>query len=351
MTGLPAALLVILGFGLVILIIVDFFGTTLMPSSVRFIGAMVATYVWRLFVLAAEGTGRPRLRELAGPVIIVTVFATWVLLTWIAWTVIFVSDRSAVLEAVSGQPANFWERVYYVGFTLSTLGVGDYKAGDDLSRILTAIASFAGITIVTLTIANLISITGAVTSTRALAAQLTSLGESGEEILINGWDGETFEPLTRQLTPLLRLLFEHSERAEASPVINHFVSLYRRTAIAPAVAALDDALLLLRKAVAPEARPHGLHLDPFLEAIRAVVPELTMRLPTPPPPIPATGRLQATGIPLGADDPGSWCDERDRKRRAALAAWLRESGWLWGPPAAHAFRRVQGAKLRRVGEA
>ncbi len=340
MTGLPAALLVILGFGLVILIIVDFFGTTLMPRRFHFLAAAVSGFVWRVFVFAAERTGRPGFRELAGPVIVITVFGVWVLLTWLAWTLVFVGDRYAIVEAVSGQPASFWERVYYVGYTLSTLGVGDYRAGDDVSRILTAVASFAGLTIVTLTISNLVTIIGAVTSTRALAAHLTALGESGEEILARGWDGRGFEPLLHQFGMLLRLLFEHAERADVSPVSNHFISLDRRRAIAPAIAALDDAPLLLRRAIAAEIRPHPMLLDPFLDAIQTVIPPRAVRLATDLPPAPETARLRAAGIPLALDDPAIWCDARDRRCRTALAAWVRESGWAWGPPAVHARERA-----------
>ncbi len=340
MTGLPAALLVVLGFGLVVLIIVDFFGTTLMPRRFHFIAATVSGFVWRVFVLAAERTGWAGFRELAGPVIVITVFGVWVVLTWLAWTLVFVGDRYAIIEAISGQPASLWERVYYVGYTLSTLGVGDYRAGDDVSRILTAVASFAGLTIVTLTISNLVTIIGAVTSTRALAAHLTALGESGEEILARGWDGRGFEPLLHQFGMLLRLLFEHAERAEVSPVINHFISLDRRRAIAPAVAALDDALLLLRRAIAAEIRPHPMLLDPFLDAVQAVIPPRATRVAADPPPLPGTAKLRAAGIPLTADEPATWCDERDRSRRRALAAWVRESGWAWGPPAVHARERA-----------
>ena len=203
MSDLPSWLLLILGVGLVILIIVDFFGTTLTPRSFRLMAAAVAGAVWRNSVIASERTARPRLRELAGPVIIVTVFGNWVLLTWIAWTLVFVGDRYAVVEAVSGNPATFWERVYYVGFTLSTLGVGDYRAGDDLSRVLTAVAA----------------------------------------------------------------------------------------------------------------------------------------------------KLRAARIPLCPGEPQALDDGRDARRREAVAAWVREAGWLWGPPAGHATPVRRRASLRRVGGA
>jgi len=340
-----STLILFIGLALVAAILVDFFGTTLTPRRFHFLATAISAVVWRVLVGLAEATGRPALVTAAGPAIVLIVFGSWLGLTWAAWTIVFSAYPQAVVND-GGEPAAFWERAYFAGYTLSTLGLGELRPGDNLARLLTAAASFGGLVIISLTISSLVGVVQAVTAARTLAVRLTSLGESGAEMLANGWDGESFERLESQLQPLLGALFEHSERGEASPVIHHFIEQDRRRALGPAVAALDDALVLLRDAVAPQARPRGLMLKPFFQAVAAVVPPRLLDREVGPPPAPDPGPLARRGIPLDpAYRPGP-CGDPDRARREALAGWLRETGWIWEDRPRPLEARDLAARLR-----
>lgn len=321
-----------IGLGLATAIMVDLVGSTFLPSQFRFIAYAVERGVWRLFAGLSDRLHSQRLRTYAGPVILFSVFVTWIGGAWIAWTIVFLSSPDAVVTLVgsgSGSPASFWDRAYYVGGLLSTLGVGDFTSGTPFWRMLSVVASLIGLTIVTLSISNFVTVVFALSETRALAGELSSLGLTGRDMLCAGWDGKTFAPLLARLDSILSRIFLHAERAAAFGMVNRFVYAERHRAIAPAIAALDDALVLLSVAVAEEVRPHPLVILQFRRAIDVVVPTDAKRQQAPWPVADAVPHLRALDVPLAPDGAENVPIDGVMRRRERLAGWLNGNGWTW----------------------
>jgi hypothetical protein len=113
--------------GLVVLLIVsyDFLTTTLAtahsgPLSLIVIRSykLSSTYIFRHFF-------RNRLFLSAiGPFTVVSILLMWFIVTWFAWVLIFFSTSGAVVKSSTSSDANIAERIYYVGYVMTTLGMG-----------------------------------------------------------------------------------------------------------------------------------------------------------------------------------------------------------------------------------
>ncbi|WP_347057063.1 potassium channel family protein [Blastococcus sp. HT6-30] len=328
-------LLVLVGASAVALVVWDVSATTLAlgegagPLTRRLLAA-----AWRVLLrLHRRGGGRPRLLSVAGPVLMGATVALWVVLFWAGWSLIFLGSGS-VAEASTGRPGSAADVVYFAGYAVSTLGVGDFVATDPAWRVITSLASFSGLALVTLSITYLFSVMNAVVARRSVATQLHGLGDSAQRMVVGGWDGDRFSPvLTQQLLQLPAQLASVAEQHLAYPVLHYFRSA-RATASAPvAIARLDDALLVLGAAVAAELRPPAAAVLPVRRVIdRYVATASHGRTPlhdAGPPPEPGLRRLIDAGIPLG--DAAEWRRAVDAAapRRARLRQLVQDAGWEW----------------------
>ncbi len=320
----------ILGITIILGTMVDFVWTTLTASGAGPITRTISRRLWQMALRLARRSNSSAFLTLVGPAILLATVCGWTLLLWLGWTLVFLADPMSVVNSQTGQPADFWARVYFTGFTLSTLGVGDYRPGDGLSQIATVGAAINGLVQVTLSITYLLSVLSSVVQQRSLAAQITSLGESAEGIAICGWNDQGFDQLTQRLSTFAPELVTYSQRQLAYPVITYFFSSDWRTANGPAIAMLDDLLLLLARVV-PEKRPPALLLRTLRRAIHLILDSLYLAKPgseSRQPPLPDVGPLRQAGIPVIDDlDEGGVGESRDRRRQ--ILELVEAQGWTW----------------------
>ena len=103
------------------------------------------------------------------------VVTAWVLLLWMGWSVIFLSDPNSLVNSQTGVPTDVAEKAYFVGYCLSTLGLGDYTPTSDIWRLTTNFVSFSGLGTITLAITYIIPVLSAATEKRQLADLLHDL--------------------------------------------------------------------------------------------------------------------------------------------------------------------------------
>lgn len=84
---------------------------------------------------------------------------TWLLLLWAGWTLVFSASPEAVLQDPEGVPADGWARAYFAGFSVFTLGVGDYVPNGPVWQLLTVVAVVSGLALTTMAITYLVSCT------------------------------------------------------------------------------------------------------------------------------------------------------------------------------------------------
>lgn len=228
-------------------------------------------------------------------------------------------------------------RIDDAGFVVFSLGVGDVVPGSGTWQIATAGASFLGLFLVTLSITYLVSVVSAAVSRRQLARSVHLSGECGADIVATHWTGEQvssqFDPLAQSLTTQI---LETTQQHLAYPVLHHFHASADASEAPRAVAALDDALLLLSDGLVDQARPSS----DTLARLRRGIEHYTSTVhpggrPPKDPPLPQLAPLRQAGIPVVDDAAFSTAAAARADRRRQLDALVRADAWTWptGPAA------------------
>ena len=203
----------------------------------------------------------------AGPAAMMASVLTWGLLATVGWTLLFCASTSAVVATGSEVPALVWQRFYFVGSTLVTLGLGDFHPGGREWHLLTVMASGYGYFLITLSVAYLLPVVTAVVQGRQLALQVSYLSSSAENLVQSSWDGIGFDTLSQQLMALTPLVIQSSQNYLAYPVLRHFHQREPEASLSLHLAHLDRALFLLEHGVAEGHRPPRLVTTPLRRAI------------------------------------------------------------------------------------
>lgn len=323
--------LIVMGAALVGVVLVDAVMTTMTAGAGGGpLTSRVGRGLWRA-LLGVSGGGSSRLLSYAGALILLATVAVWVLLLWAGWTLVFFGS-DAVVDAKTGTPASVPEAIYYAGFVVFTLGVGDFVATTGTWQVITALASVIGLFLITLSITYLLSVVSAAVTRRQLAQAISVLGETGPQIVLTHWsDGKLSSQFSSEMQSLRTQLLKTTQQHLAYPVLHFFHSGTPQASTPRAVAALDDALVLLAGGVDSGAGPGGDVLGPLqrtLEHYGATVhsvgggdPEL--------PPEPALAALADAGVPVVDRAQYLSAMQEHAGRRRVLHQIVRSDGWSW----------------------
>ena len=257
------------------------------------------------------------------------VLTSWITLALAGWTLVFSAAEGAVRATTSEAPANLVGRLYFTGYTVFTLGNGDYFPGDGAWQLATVLAVATGLVLVTLSITYLVPVVSAVALRRQLATYIASLGGTPHEIIVRSWDGSGFGGLTQHLMSLTPLFHTSRQQHLAYPVLHYFHSQNRESAAAPNVANLSQALHLLRHAVTPEVRPDAATLDPLDRAIGGFLGTVGTAYLSAAQPVPLAelAPLRDAGVPVTTDAEYEATAADSDGRRKLLASLLVDDGW------------------------
>lgn len=326
-------LLAILGVGLVLLVLIDALWTTLwIDGAAGPVTSRVGAGLWRVS-LALAGRKNPRMQSLAGPLILAATYATWILLLWAGWVFILAADPNAILTTAEPKTPPDWSgRIWFVGYTISTLGNGDFSPNGGVWQIVISFIALSGFSVTTLALSYLVSMSGAVVTKRALASQVTGMGSSAEELVRNAWNGRDFHTLDQSLTAVSTQLSGVTQRYLAYPALKYFHEANASDSLAVALAVLDDSLTLLRYGVSPEARPNVASLHSARSAVQTYLGTIHStfagRSEDAPPP-PDLNALRAIGVPTVSDAEFADAVEQLAERRRLLLGFVLKDGWRW----------------------
>lgn len=322
-------LLLVAGLLLVAVALVDAVSTTVAVSAGGGpLTRVTAHVVWRLIQATSHGPRPSRLHRRTGELVMLATVLLWVLLNVAGWLLVFLGSDRAVVDATTGAPAGFVARLYYVGFVVFTLGIGDYVAGSGGYQVLTVVSGFVGLFLVTLAVTYVLSVVSAAVDRQAFASSVSALGDGAEDVVLDGWDGGGFSAaFVQHLVQLSAQVTKLAEQHLAYPVLHFFVAR-QRSAVAPlGVQVLDDAVTLLEHGVRADARPATSATRPVARSIdryltSVIAPDLDADVP----PAPDLSRLVAAGIPVDAPAFAAAVEQRaDRRRR--LNGLVRSQGW------------------------
>nr|WP_298376891.1 potassium channel family protein [uncultured Halomonas sp.] len=246
MIGNP--LLGIIGFLLIAVVTYDAIQTTLSasnsgPLTNRFINA-----IWEVFLQIHRRRKSHAMLNAVGPWITISLIILWVSLVWLGWFLLFCSVPYAVVNSTTMVMATALERFYFIGYTISTLGYGDYVPGDNIWRFLSALAAANGLFLFTLAVTYIVPVVSATVQKRQCALLISSLGLSPLHIIRNTCHEGDFPGLTDQLASLRGPITMLGQQHLAYPILHYYHSQHSISALPVALTRLYQALVIIEYA-------------------------------------------------------------------------------------------------------
>ncbi|MBD1396470.1 two pore domain potassium channel family protein [Pontibacter sp. JH31] len=323
----------IAGVLLILVILKDLITTTLSYQGAGRITHFISEKIWHLVLKVAKNKGSSPLLDHAGYINMVTIILTWVMGMWIGAFLLLLTDPRSVLDSTTNVPATAWEKLYFSGYTLSTLGNGDFKAGSTFWDITTNLLAFSGLAFITISITYIMPVLSAVILQVKLSVFINCLGNTPQQILANGWNGQNFDRLLKNDADIADMLIEHCENHKVYPIIHYFHNSELKKSIIVSLAILDEAISMLSVAVDKSAMPDKKDIallqksmDFYLEVLKQDKKINTSDMPAQP----DWTLLEQEGIPLSQESIEEFnTNAHLHKRRRILAHLLEEDGWNW----------------------
>src|SRR4051794_3163771 len=283
-------LIQIIGAAVVALTLLDVFFTVLFPASghgpIRKPLAWIVWHIFQLLSMMTEGQRRRNLLSYSGPVLFTISFMAWLMLLVIGWAMIYKPVLGVEIIASNGPTDPSWATaIYYSGFNVTTLGVGDVSAKTDLYRLLTVTEAAAGFAFFSLAITYFLSVYSELTSRNAFAQGLHHLtGQTGDaaELLARLADGADLTTVRDHLSSKADFLRRIYQTHRFYPILRHFH--YREPYYAlPRILLLAlDTATLVRSALDREHYSRLLRspsLDDLVEGAMCLMRELSNSVP------------------------------------------------------------------------
>lgn len=326
-------LAIVLGITLLLAVVFDVLVTTLTLGGSGPLTKQLSRWLWNITLRVHHLKPNHQLLVTMGWIVLVGVAILWFALTWVGWILIFSANQDAIINATSQQPANFVERIYFTGYVLSTLGMGDYQPQGAIWQLVTALASINGFFLFSLAIAYLLPVVSAAIQKRQLAVYISTLGGTADEIISRAWNGKDLGQFDQHLIALTPLLSAMGENYLTYPILHYFHSEDRFRSLGLSVTALDEALTLLRYGVKTEHQPDRAAIaatrrasSAFLMTVRAAY---LKKLEPHEPPLPSLDALRQMGIRTVSDHE-FWVRTRHlQQRRRLLLTLIKSDGWAW----------------------
>ncbi|AHG03899.1 membrane protein [Halobacterium sp. DL1] len=323
----------VVGIAVLVVTIVDILWTTLwVDGGSGPLSSRLTSWLWR--GLRQFGSERSRVLSLAGPIILTTTLVVWVAAIWGGWTLVFGSSGASLTNARSGTPVTWIDRIYFVAYTMFTMGNGDFYPADGGFQIAASLTTASGMLFVTMGVSYVLSVLGAVSDKRSFASSVTGLGERSETVVETGWDGEDFEGIHPPLNSLAAGLDTLATQHKAYPILHYYHSEEAKHASTMAVVIFDEALTVLRFGVTEDDRPnHALvenarsATENYLETLNEAFIDPADETPDPP----DLDRVRSADVPTVSDDEFEDAVDDLEERRRQLLALVRSDAWHWPP--------------------
>ena len=204
---------------LLALVAVDTFRTVLLPSSHGALARLWARGLWRL---AAAVPGRPGngARQAAGPLSVITTIATWVVLLWLAFALLYLPDVDSLgySSDVRFEGNGLVAALYLSGTVLTTLGLGDVAAQTDGLRLLVVLEAAGGLALFTAALGYLPALYTVVSTLRTSAEAVSDLEATTPEAAV----ALLREDAVLTLEAVRRDVISARQHLLRFPVLHHF---------------------------------------------------------------------------------------------------------------------------------
>lgn len=310
----------------------DLINTSLSVRGAGFITKRLSKSIWTVFLAINKKMGHRKILQAGGAVILVSILINWLLLIWISASLLFISDPDSLMNVETNSSTTVINKIFYTGYTLSTLGLGDIESTGDFWDVLTAILSFTGLILISIAITYLIPVVSAEIMKRKISVHINTLGGSVEEMLLNYWNGKDFKELEQPFINLIDSIILHGQNHKAYSVLHFFHSSNKKEAFVLNLTNLDEALTVLLHNIPAEQRPSFNVLIRLRKAISSYLITLPAAFITPgkkTPPVLILTALENKGIRIISGEMVDLEYEKLKTRRQLLLSLIKDDGWEW----------------------
>ncbi|KAF0093488.1 MAG: hypothetical protein E1N59_2757 [Puniceicoccaceae bacterium 5H] len=319
-----------LGIFLFVAIAYDFALTAISSTGAGPITERWGHCLWRVLLRLGRHRAKSRVLSQGGMMILLLTFAHWTFWIWVANSLVFMAHPLSIVSSQTQEPGTWADKIYYVGYTLSTLGMGDYVTKDAFWKLYSAFISFLGITYLTMAITYLVPVVSAVLGGKCLSIQLSCYGRSPQDILTREWSGTDFGDPPYLGPSTSSLVIQQGQLHLVYPILNYFHQRDPRKSIYLNIAKLDEVVTLFEVAVHHDVRPNDRVLQNMRGALNAYLETLHHGFKEQghgPLPLPELDSLRRVGIPLEDEAAIKRGYEKLANRRCILASMLHHDGW------------------------
>lgn len=326
-------LYLILGITIFLLTFSDFLVTVFSPKGAGLITAKVNTYGSKFYSFIVGEKGTNTLLDFKVIFLIVSIIVIWIVLIWFSCFLIFMSEADSIIESTTKLNASTLDKFYFTGYTLSTLGPGDYMPNGDIWKLFTNLCSFFGFFLISICITYIVPLVNNITTAKALSLKISGLGESVNEILTNSYNGKNFQELTSQFSSLSDEILTYTTNHLAYPILHQVHNSNREENIILKLASLDETLNVFIYLIPDKYNKHPLGLQQVRRAINTYLKTLKNLKPSKEaPPIPDFNTLKKV-VPIGFVTTNSNQMQilytQIELRRKLHKSNLENDGWKW----------------------
>lgn len=279
---------------LVLAAVVDVFLTVLFPASGHgIIRPALSKITWELFKLFGrilDGQRRRNFLSYSGPVVILVTFGGWIVALIVGWAMIYKPALGDGIQAASGLTEQDWTTaLYYSGYCLSTLGLGDVVSTEGLYRILTIVEATIGFAFFSMAITYFLSVYSNLPHRNAFAHGLHLLANrTGDSavLLARLANGSDLSDLQQHMTSKAGFLRQTYQTHRFYPVLRYFHYREKFYGLPRLLLTALDTATLLRSAVDPDRYEKLLQhpeIDELVQAALALAGELVQDAEPQPP--------------------------------------------------------------------
>ena len=295
-------------------------------------------FVTRVFrTIARAFRNHDRILQALGILTFLTTIIIWYSLIWTAWVFIFLTKRNGILRTVTGDSATIVEVIYFSGYTIFTLGIGDIIPMTTTYMLLTALCCASGFFMVSITAAYLLSASAAIIAQRQFAGHMSTIGKTCEDIIVNAWNPESgdLKSLDWYLQRYAREIVNGAEMLLMYPIICNFhspdivYSSFIKVVVLDELANIIEYSIPSKGAISHLTLIHLRHaIDQYLKVLQIIhMLQPSRNVPS----LPRLSKLTENGIPvLGfPHDCPKWNSDALKERRKLLKGLVKLSGRHW----------------------
>lgn len=289
------------------------------------------TVFWKIFRKIIPKK-KDKLLSLAGPIILATTIVLWIMFIWLGWTLIFYSDPSSILVKSTNSSPDFTDVIWYIAYTMFTVGNGDFIPQGDFWQVLSSLVAFSGMGMVTLGITYIFQVISAVNNKRAFASEVTGIGDTAEEFVTRQWTGDNFGAIELQLNSLSGQLAKLNEQHMAFSILHYYHAAREEKSMDVAIAILDDSLSIIKYGFPDDKLPPETILRSArksVETFLTTVKKAFINASENDPPKLNLSFLRDKGIAVKRDEDFYEGLKEVEKRRRLILGLIDNGGWIW----------------------